>query len=103
MSCGWRAFGIFKRGMVGIYQHCGEQHIQLYLDVFTFRWNNRSKLGIEDQERARIAAYGMNEQRLTYRRTEAGQNAAPVGTGRPATEATPRITPTLWRRNAGSK
>ena len=32
---------IFKRGMVGIYQHCGEQHLQRYLDEFTFRWNNR--------------------------------------------------------------
>ena len=65
-------FGIFKRGMVGIYQHCGELHLQRYLDEFTSRWNNRSKLGVEDQERARIAAYGMNEKRLTYRWTEAG-------------------------------
>ena len=65
-------FGIFKRGMVGVYQHCGEQHLQRYLDEFTFRYNNRSKLGIEDQERARIAAYGMNHKRLTYRRTYAG-------------------------------
>ena len=38
-------FGIFKRGMIGIYQHCGEQHLQRYLDEFTFRYNNRSKLG----------------------------------------------------------
>jgi hypothetical protein len=64
-------FGIFKRGMTGIYQHCGEQHLQRYLDEFTFRYNNRSKLGIEDQQRARIAAYGMNHKRLTYRRTDA--------------------------------
>jgi hypothetical protein len=64
-------FGIFKRGMVGVYQHCGEQHLQRYLDEFTFRYNNRSKLGVEDQQRARIAAYGMNDKRLTYRRTDA--------------------------------
>jgi hypothetical protein len=51
---------------------CGEQHLQRYLDEFTFRWNNRSKLGIEDEERARAAAYGMNDKRLTYRWTEAG-------------------------------
>ena len=63
-------FGIFKRGMVGIYQHCGEQHLQRYLDEFTFRYNNRSKLGVEDQQRARIAAYGMNHKRLTYRRID---------------------------------
>jgi len=30
-------FGIFKRGMVGVYQHCGEQHFQRYLDEYTFR------------------------------------------------------------------
>ena len=63
-------FGVFKRGMVGVYQHCGEQHFQRYLDEFTFRFNNRSKLGVEDQQRARIAAYGMNHKRLTYRRID---------------------------------
>jgi hypothetical protein len=25
--------GIFKRGMVGLYKHCGEQHPQRYLDI----------------------------------------------------------------------
>ena len=49
-------FGIFKRGMVGVYQHCGEQHLQRYLDEFTFRYNNRAKLGIDDDERAVLAA-----------------------------------------------
>jgi hypothetical protein len=39
---------------------------------FIFRWNNRSKLGIEDEERARVAAYGINDNRLTYRCPEAG-------------------------------
>ncbi len=79
------------------------------MTVDPYRWINRSKRGIEDQARARIAAYGMNEKRLTYRWTQAGrwtetgQNAAPVGTGRPAMEGTPRIAPTPWRRNAGSK
>jgi hypothetical protein len=37
----------------------------------TFRRNNRSKFGVEDQDRACIAAYGMNEERLTHRWTEA--------------------------------
>jgi transposase-like protein len=61
-------FGIFKRGMVGVYQHCGEQHLQRYLNEFSFRYNTRSKLGIEDGERAVIATYSMNGKRLTYRR-----------------------------------
>jgi hypothetical protein len=61
-------FGIFKRGMVGVYQHCGEQHFQRYINEFAFRYNNRSKLGVEDSERAVIATQGMNGKRLTYRR-----------------------------------
>ena len=63
-------FGIFKRGMVGVYQHCGEQHFQRYLDEFSFRWNNRVKLGVEDAERAAIAVYGAEGKRLTWRRPE---------------------------------
>ena len=63
-------FGVFKRGMVGVYQHCGEQHLQRYLDEFSFRWNNRSRLGVEDQQRAAIACYAMSGKRLTYRRTD---------------------------------
>jgi transposase-like protein len=61
-------FGIFKRGMVGIYQHCGEQHLQRYLDEFTFRYSKRSKLGIEDTDRANLALLGTVGKRLTYRR-----------------------------------
>jgi transposase-like protein len=64
-------FGVFKRGMVGVYQHCGEQHFQRYIDEFTFRYNNRSKLGIEDAERALIAFRGAEGKRLTYRRINA--------------------------------
>lgn len=33
-------FSIFKRGMKGIYQHCGEQHLHRYLAEFEFRYNN---------------------------------------------------------------
>jgi transposase-like protein len=63
-------FGVFKRGFTGIYQHCGEQHFQRYLDEYTFRWNTRVKLGIHDAERARIAMAMGNGKRLTWRRTE---------------------------------
>lgn len=59
-------FGIFKRGMIGVYQHCGEQHLQRYLDEFTFRYNNRAKLGIEDTQRAALAIKGAEGKRLTY-------------------------------------
>lgn len=61
-------FGVFKRGMTGVYQHCGEQHFQRYLDEFTFRHNTRTKLGIKDGERAIRVVKGAEGKRLTYRR-----------------------------------
>ena len=61
-------FGVFKRGMKGIYQHCGEQHMQRYLNEFAFRHNTRAKLGVDDATRAAIALRGIGGKRLTYRR-----------------------------------
>ncbi len=61
-------FGIFKRGMKGIYQHCGSQHLQRYLREFDFRYTNRAGLGINDDMRAEIALRGIGGKRLTYRR-----------------------------------
>jgi transposase-like protein len=60
-------FGVFKRGMRGVYQHCGEQHLQRYLNEFSFRHNSRSRLGVEDRERAVLAIKGIEGKRLTYR------------------------------------
>jgi transposase-like protein len=60
-------FGVFKRGFTGIYQHCGEQHFQRYLEEFTFRYNNRIALGIDDATRANYAVIGAQGKRLTYR------------------------------------
>ena len=57
-------FSIFKRGMKGVYQHCGEQHLQRYLVEFDFRFNNRE---IEDAERRDKALAGSEGKRLTYR------------------------------------
>jgi transposase-like protein len=59
-------FSIFKRGMKGIYQHCGEQHLQRYLSEFDFRYSNRAKLGVDDAERTRRAIKGAEGKRLTY-------------------------------------
>ena len=58
-------FSIFKRGMKGIYQHCGEQHLQRYLTEFDFRYNHRD---ITDAERADLALKGAEGKRLIYRR-----------------------------------
>lgn len=63
--------GMFKRGMVGTSQHCGEQHLRRYLAEFDFRQNHRTKLGFDDTMRAEIALQNINGKRLTYRRTNA--------------------------------
>ncbi|HEY0411806.1 MAG TPA: IS1595 family transposase [Allosphingosinicella sp.] len=61
-------FGIFKRGMKGIYQHCGQQHLHRYLAEFDFRYTNRMANGFNDDERASEALKGIAGKRLTYRR-----------------------------------
>jgi hypothetical protein len=72
-------FGIFKRGMRGVYHHCGEQHLQAYLNEFDFRYSNRAGLGVDDAERAHRAIRGAEGKRLTdqqSRKTRAGQMTA---------------------------
>ena len=60
-------FSIFKRGMKGVYQHCGEKHLHRYLAEFDFRYNNRERLGVNDMERTEAALQGIVGKRLTYR------------------------------------
>jgi transposase-like protein len=64
-------WGLFKRGMRGVYQHCAEKHLHRYLAEFDFRYNNRVRLGIEDRERADLALMGVKGKRLTYRQPSA--------------------------------
>jgi transposase-like protein len=61
-------FGIFKRGMRGIYQHCGSQHLHRYLAEFDFRYSHREGCGFNDADRAAKALEGIAGKRLTYRR-----------------------------------
>ena len=68
-------FSIFKRGMRGVYQHCGEQHLHRYMAEFDFRYSNRSKLGVTDSERAAKAVMGVVGKRLTYRQPDRKQAA----------------------------
>ena len=63
-------FSVFKRGMVGVYQHCAEKHLHRYLSEFEFRHNTRAKLGFNDLDRAALALKGIEGKRLTYRRTD---------------------------------
>ena len=64
-------FSIFKRGMIGTYQHCGERHLHRYLAEFDFRYNNRVALGVNDEERTVAAIAGGRGKRLTYRDSSA--------------------------------
>lgn len=73
-------FSVFKRGMVGTYQHCGEQHLQRYLAEFDFRANHRVKLGYSDDMRADKALEGIVGKRITYKRPhQAGNNPSEGG------------------------
>ena len=60
-------FSIFKRGMKGVYQHCGEQHLHRYLAEFDFRYTNRIACGTDDAMRTETALRGIVGKRLTYR------------------------------------
>jgi hypothetical protein len=65
-------FSVFKRGMRGVYQHCAEKHLHRYLAEFDFRYNNRVRLGINDEIRADRAIRGIVGKRLTYRTAHSG-------------------------------
>ena len=60
-------FSIFKRGMRGVYQHCGSHHLNRYLTEFDFRYSNRIALGINDAQRADNLLLGVRGRRLTYK------------------------------------
>jgi transposase-like protein len=64
-------YSIFKRGMIGVYQHCGEQHLHRYLAEFDFRYSHRIKTGYDDVKRADRALLGVKDKRLTYETTKA--------------------------------
>jgi transposase-like protein len=67
-------FGIFKRGVYGTFHHISEQHLQRYLNEFSFRYSNRSGLGVSDVQRAALALKGIEGKRLTYRRPNKTQD-----------------------------
>jgi transposase-like protein len=66
------AFGLFKRGMLGIYQHCGEPHLHRYLTEFDFRYRRVAR-GFNDRARTQALLRGAVGRRLTYRRIGGAQ------------------------------
>lgn len=59
-------FSVFKRGLIGTYQHMDSKHLERYLAEFDFRFNTRAKLGIDDKTREALAVRGAQGKRLTY-------------------------------------
>ncbi|SDB31173.1 IS1595 family transposase [Bauldia litoralis] len=59
-------FSVFKRGMKGTYQHCGEAHLHRYIAEFDFRYNRRTALGVGDTERVADIIKGSGGKRLLY-------------------------------------
>ncbi|KRA00251.1 transposase [Mesorhizobium sp. Root157] len=68
-------FSVFKRGMIGVYQHCGEAHLHRYLAEFDFRYNRRAALKVSDTERHDQLLAMIEGKRLTYRRIGEAGNA----------------------------
>lgn len=66
---------VFKRGMIGTYQHCEEQHLHRYLAEFDFRQSNRAALGVDDTQRTMRAVKGAEGKRLMYHQAS-GQEGA---------------------------
>jgi transposase-like protein len=60
-------FSIFKRGMKGVYQHCGKKHLHRYAAEFAFRYSNRVANGTDDAHRASILIATAFGKRLTYK------------------------------------
>jgi hypothetical protein len=58
-------FSIFKRGVIGTYDHLSEAHLSRYCAEFDFHYNTRK---ISDAERTDAAMLGARGKRLTYRR-----------------------------------
>lgn len=66
-------FSILKRGLTGVYQHVGAQHLKRYIGEFDFRYNNRK---ITDSERSELVLKEIQGKRLLYQNTdwEEGEN-----------------------------
>lgn len=64
-------FSIFKRGMKGVYQHCGKKHLHRYMAEFDFRYSERQANGVNDAMRADLLLDGVVGKRLTYERAGA--------------------------------
>jgi transposase-like protein len=56
-------FGLFKRGLIGIYHYVSPKHLQRYCEEFTYRYNERKG---SEQSRLETALIHSNNRRLKY-------------------------------------
>jgi hypothetical protein len=68
-------FALLKRGVMGSFHHVSKGHLHRYCDEFSFRYSNRSALGVDDGERAARIVLGAEGKRLTYK-SRRGNRAA---------------------------
>jgi hypothetical protein len=71
-------YSILKRGLRGIYQQVGSQHLHRYAAEFDFRYTNRIATGVDDNQRAEKALKGTVGRRLTYRPLTEQKDTTPV-------------------------
>ncbi len=54
---------LFKRSIIGIYHHTSKEHLHLYVNEFTFRYNNRK---MSEGSRFDVLLANTNNKHLTY-------------------------------------
>lgn len=60
-------FSLLKRGIVGVFHHVSRGHLHRYCSEFSFRYNTRIALGVNDGQRAALLIAGAEGKRLTFR------------------------------------
>ncbi|MBC7770304.1 MAG: IS1595 family transposase [Phycisphaerales bacterium] len=78
-------FSTLKRMIGGTYIHVSSQHLKRYLCEADYRYNERTALGVNDEQRFEKAIPGVVGKRLTYRRTRLDHLYAQEGEAPPQT------------------